>query len=252
MLWREALASLHLIEQQRYLNEFKISMIIPIHNVLDQEQLACVQSLLAQADWQDGLQTAGQQAALVKRNHQLAESSELSQYLGEMVLQALSTHPVFVSAALPLKIYPPMFNRYQQGETYGLHVDNAMRIVPGTPVRIRTDLSATLFLNEPEDYQGGELRIEGYSAAQEIKLSAGDLILYPSTLLHTVQPVLSGARLASFFWIQSMVRSHEQRELLFNLDQSVQSLIQQHDQQHEDVLRLSGIYQNLIRQWSDT
>lgn len=227
-------------------------MIIPIHNVLDKEQLVNIKKLLAGADWQNGLQTAGQQAALVKRNHQLAENSELSQYLGDIVLQALSTHPVFVSAALPLKIYPPMFNRYEQGETYGLHVDNAMRVVPGTPVRIRTDLSATLFLNEPENYHGGELRIEDNYAAQEIKLAAGDLILYPSTLLHTVQPVISGARLASFFWVQSMVRSHEQRELLFNLDQSVQSLIQQHDQQHQDVLRLSGIYQNLIRQWSDT
>lgn len=227
-------------------------MIIPIHNVLDQEQLAGVRKLLSDADWQDGLHTAGKQAASVKRNHQLPENSELAQYLGELILQALSAHPVFVSAALPLKIFPPMFNRYQQDETYGLHVDNALRVVPGTPVRIRTDLSATLFLNEPDEYHGGELRIEDNYAAQEIKLSAGDMILYPSTLLHTVQPVISGCRLASFFWIQSMVRSHEQRELLFNLDQSVQSLIQQHDSQHQDVLRLSGIYQNLIRQWSDT
>lgn len=227
-------------------------MIIPIHNVLDQEQLAGVRNLLSDADWQDGLHTAGQQAASVKRNHQLPENSELAQYLGELVLQALSANPVFVSAALPLKIFPPMFNRYQQDETYGLHVDNALRVVPGTPVRIRTDLSATLFLNEPDEYHGGELRIEDNYAAQEIKLSAGDMILYPSTLLHTVQPVISGCRLASFFWVQSMVRNHEQRELLFNLDQSVQSLIQQHDSQHQDVLRLSGIYQNLIRQWSDT
>lgn len=227
-------------------------MIIPIHNVLDQEQLAGVRNLLSDADWQDGLHTAGQQAASVKRNHQLPENSELAQYLGELVLQALSAHPVFVSAALPLKIFPPMFNRYQQDETYGLHVDNALRVVPGTPVRIRTDLSATLFLNEPDEYHGGELRIEDNYAAQEIKLSAGDMILYPSTLLHTVQPVISGCRLASFFWVQSMVRNHEQRELLFNLDQSVQSLIKQHDSQHQDVLRLSGIYQNLIRQWSDT
>ena len=227
-------------------------MIIPIHNVLDQEQLAGVRKLLSDADWQDGLHTAGKQAASVKRNHQLPENSELAQYLGDLILQALSAHPVFVSAALPLKIFPPMFNRYQQDETYGLHVDNALRVVPGTPVRIRTDLSATLFLNEPDEYHGGELRIEDNYAAQEIKLSAGDMILYPSTLLHTVQPVISGCRLASFFWIQSMVRSHEQRELLFNLDQSVQSLIQQHGSQHQDVLRLSGIYQNLIRQWSDT
>lgn len=227
-------------------------MIISIPQVLNEHEILSFQARLEKADWQDGLATAGNQASHVKRNHQLAERSELAQYLGDKVLQTLSQNPVFVSAALPLKIYPPMFNRYEQGETYGLHVDNAMRIVPGTPVRVRTDLSATLFLNAPDDYEGGELRIEDYYADQEIKLSAGDLILYPSTKVHTVLPVRSGKRLACFFWIQSMVKNHEQRELLFNLDQSVQALTQEHHGQHPEVLRLSGIYQNLIRQWADT
>ncbi|UZE94563.1 Fe2+-dependent dioxygenase [Alkalimarinus alittae] len=227
-------------------------MIISIENILNQEQLVHIRSLLAEADWQDGLLTAGQQASSVKYNQQLPQTSELNEYLGDQVLRGLSKHPMFISATLPLKIYPPMFNRYQTGNNYGLHVDNAMRVVPGTTVRVRTDLSATLFLNEPNEYEGGELRIEGQHDAREIKLNAGDMIIYPSTQRHTVKPVISGSRLASFFWIQSMVRNHEQRELLFNLDQSVQSLMTQHSQDHADVLRLTGVYQNLIRQWSDT
>lgn len=227
-------------------------MIIPIHNVLNPQRLVDIQARLQEAEWQDGLVTAGQQASVVKRNHQLPERDALTRKLGDEVLSALAMHPVFISAALPLKIYPPMFNRYQRGETYGLHVDNTLRVVPGTAVRVRTDLSATLFLSEPEDYDGGELRIEDHLGAREIKLAAGDMILYPSTQLHTVKPILSGCRFACFFWLQSMVRSHEQREVLFNLDQSVQSLIQQHGHEHEDVLRLSAIYQNLMRQFSDT
>jgi len=227
-------------------------MIISIENILSQEQLTHIRSLLSEANWQDGLLTAGQQASSVKSNQQLSETSELNEYLGFQVLEGLSKHPVFISAALPLKIYPPMFNRYHVGNSYGLHVDNAMRVVPGTAVRVRTDLSATLFLNDPDEYEGGELRIEGQHDAREIKLKAGDMIIYPSTQLHSVKPVISGSRIASFFWMQSMVRSHEQRELLFNLDQSVQSLMTLHSHDHSDVLRLTGIYQNLIRQWSDT
>lgn len=227
-------------------------MIIPIHHVLNQDQISDIQNTLRTAQWQDGTVTAGQQAASVKRNHQLPERDSLTRQLGDSVLSALAAHPVFISAALPLKIYPPMFNRYESGETYGLHVDNTLRVVPGTTVRIRTDLSATVFLSEPDDYTGGELRIEDHLGSREIKLSAGDMILYPSTQLHTVKPIISGCRYASFFWLQSMVRSHEQREVLFNLDQSVQSLILQHGQEHEDVVRLTGIYQNLLRQFSDT
>jgi PKHD-type hydroxylase len=227
-------------------------MIIPIHNVLNPQQLADIQASLRKAEWQNGLATAGQQAASVKRNHQLPESDALTRNLGDTILSALAVHPVFISAALPLKIYPPMFNRYEAGETYGLHVDNTLRVVPGTTVRVRTDLSATVFLSEPDAYRGGELTIEDQFGARDIKLSAGDMILYPSTQLHTVKPIMAGCRYASFFWLQSMVRSHEQREVLFNLDQSVQSLIQQHGHQHGDVLRLSAAYQNLMRQFADT
>ena len=227
-------------------------MIIPIHNVLNPQQLADIQASLRKAEWQNGLVTAGQQATSVKRNHQLPERDTLTRKLGDTILSALAVHPVFISAALPLKIYPPMFNRYEPGETYGLHVDNTLRVVPGTTVRVRTDLSATVFLSEPDDYRGGELTIEDQLGSREIKLAAGDMILYQATQLHRVTPIMAGCRYASFFWLQSMVRSHEQREVLFNLDQSVQSLILQHGQGHEDVLRLSAIYQNLMRQFADT
>ena len=227
-------------------------MIIPIHQVLNQQQISEIQDSLHKAQWQDGLVTAGQQSASVKRNHQLPERDALTRKLGDDILSALALNPVFISAALPLKVYPPMFNRYETGETYGLHVDNTLRVVPGAAVRVRTDLSATIFLSEPDDYAGGELRIEDHLGSREIKLAAGDMILYPSTQLHTVKPILAGCRYACFFWLQSMVRSHEQREVLFNLDQSVQSLILQHGQGHEDVLRLSAIYQNLMRQFADT
>lgn len=227
-------------------------MIIPIHNVLNPQQLADIQASLRKAEWQNGLVTAGQQATSVKRNHQLPERDTLTRKLGDTILSALAVHPVFISAALPLKIYPPMFNRYEPGETYGLHVDNTLRVVPGTTVRVRTDLSATVFLSEPDDYRGGELTIEDQLGSREIKLAAGDMILYQATQLHRVTPIMAGCRYASFFWLQSMVRSHEQREVLFNLDQSVQSLIQQHGHEHEDVLRLSAVYQNLMRQFAET
>ncbi|MCP5160904.1 MAG: Fe2+-dependent dioxygenase [Hahellaceae bacterium] len=227
-------------------------MIISIQEVFTQSEVAQILALMEEAEWVDGKVTAGAQATGVKQNQQLAENSPLSRQLGERIFQALSQHPVFISAALPLKIYPPMFNRYRQGETYGLHVDNAMRVVPGTLTRVRTDLSATLFLSEPASYEGGELCIEDHYGTHSIRLDAGDMILYPSTSRHQVMPVTSGARICSFFWIQSMVRNNDQREMLFDLDQSVQSLTQQHGYQHADVIRLSGLYQNLIRQWADT
>jgi PKHD-type hydroxylase len=157
-----------------------------------------------------------------------------------------------MSAALPLKIFPPMFNRYQGGETYGIHVDNAVRFVPGTPTRVRSDLSATLFLSEPEDYEGGELHIQEQFGEQKIKLAAGDMILYPSSSLHQVLPVIHGQRLACVLWIQSMVRDNEQRQMLFDLDQSIQSLSAEQGHQNSDVMRLTGIYQNLLRQWAET
>ncbi|GGB96689.1 PKHD-type hydroxylase [Marinobacterium zhoushanense] len=204
------------------------------------------------ADWVDGARTAGTQALGAKHNQQLDEQSPLARQLGDLILARLAQNPSFISAALPLKILPPMFNRYRDGGHYELHVDNAIRVVPGTITRVRTDLSATLFLSSPDEYDGGELEIEGKYGKQSIRLEAGDMILYPSTSLHRVRSVRSGARLAAFFWIQSMVRSHEQRELLFDLDSSVQSLTIKSGSDDVDVMRLSGLYHKLIQQWADT
>lgn len=227
-------------------------MIIPIRKVFSVEQVQKIRSYLDTAQWVDGAQTAGVQANAVKNNHQLSMDDDLCRQLSDTVLDALARHATFVSAALPQKIFPPMFNRYGVGETYGLHVDNAVRIVPGTATRVRTDLSATLFFSDPHEYEGGELQIEDKFGAHQVKLDAGDMILYPSTSLHRVKPVTKGCRISSFFWLQSMVRSHESRDVLFDLDQSIQSLTQLHGPQHEDVMRLSAIYQNLIQQWVDT
>ncbi|MDO6453600.1 Fe2+-dependent dioxygenase [Neptunomonas phycophila] len=227
-------------------------MIIPIHQVFTREQVSQIRGYLDDAEWVDGAETAGAQASSVKRNQQLSQDSALCQQLGDVVLDALARHSTFISVALPQKIYPPLFNRYSVGETYGLHVDNAIRVVPGTAVRVRTDLSATLFLSDPEEYEGGELTIQDKFGSHQVKLSAGDMILYPSTSLHRVEPITKGQRVSSFFWLQSMVRNHEQRDVLFDLDTSVQSLTSQHGHDHADVIRLSGIYQNLIQQWIDT
>ncbi len=227
-------------------------MIIPIHQVFTREQVSQIRGYLDDAEWVDGAETAGAQASSVKRNQQLSQDSALCQQLGDVVLDALARHSTFISAALPQKIYPPLFNRYSVGETYGLHVDNAIRVVPGTAVRVRTDLSATLFLSDPDEYEGGELTIQDKFGSHHVKLSAGDMILYPSTSLHRVEPITKGQRVSSFFWLQSMVRNHEQRDVLFDFDTSVQSLTSQHGHDHADVIRLSGIYQNLIQQWIDT
>ena len=227
-------------------------MLIVIPKVFTKAEIGLVQRQLDQADWQDGLLTAGEQARSVKRNQQLADNCVLAQKLGDVVLDALAQQPQFMSAALPLKIFPPMFNRYQGGETYGIHVDNAVRFVPGTPTRVRSDLSATLFLSEPEDYEGGELHIQEQFGEQKIKLAAGDMILYPSSSLHQVLPVIHGQRLACVLWMQSMVRDNEQRQMLFDLDQSIQSLSAEQGHQNTDVMRLTGIYQNLLRQWAET
>ncbi len=227
-------------------------MIIPIPAVLSKEEVALFHSHLDQAKWEDGSLTAGNQALNQKQNQQLQVDSDLARQLGDKILTSLARHPLFVSAALPLKILPPMFNRYDTGETYGFHVDNAIRIVPGTSVRIRTDLSATVFLSEPDEYEGGELEIQDSYGNHQVKLSAGDMILYPSTSLHQVRPITAGSRISSFFWIQSMIREHEQREILFDLDQSIQSLTMQHSHEHSDVVRLTASYHRLIRQLADT
>lgn len=230
-----------------------MQVIIPIQAVFTADEVSKIRSHLDNnADWQNGNATAGDQARQVKQNQQLPLDSKLAQQLGDIILSTLSQHPTFISAALPLRIFPPMFNRYRTGETYGLHVDNAIRYVPGNSTPIRTDLSATLFLCDPEEYEGGELVIEDNFGSQRIKLNAGDLVLYPSTSLHTVTPVSQGTRTCAVFWLQSMVRSNQQRETLFDLDQSVQALTTELGASHAEVVRLSGTYHNLIRQWADT
>lgn len=227
-------------------------MIIPISGVLSKDQVAQFRRHLDQANWQDGSLTAGAQALAQKQNRQLDVNSILAQQLSDKVLSVLARHPMFISAALPLKILPPMFNRYDSGDHYGFHVDNAIRIVPGSSIRLRCDLSATLFLSEPDEYQGGELEIEDSYGNHQVKLAAGDLILYSSTSLHRVRAIEQGQRTSAFFWLQSMIRDHEQREVLFDLDQSIQSLTLLHDHQHPDVIRLSSSYHRLIRQLADT
>lgn len=223
-------------------------MIVQIPAVLrpDQVQAAC--HALDQAPWVDGLATAGHQGARVKRNRQLAEGSPLARELGDIVLAALERHPLFISAALPNEVYPPMFNRYEGGETFGAHVDNAVRLLPGTGRKLRTDLSATLFLTEPDSYDGGELLIEDTYGAHSVKLPAGDLVLYPSTSLHRVEPVTRGARLASFFWVQSMVADEGERNLLFDLDTAIQRL-NRTGADDAARLQLTGCYHNLLRRW---
>ena len=203
------------------------------------------------AEWVDGRVTAGSQSGSVKHNNQLPEGSPGANQLGELVLEALSRAPLFISAAIPLKIFPPLFNRYVVGQHFGTHVDGAIRAVPGTPVRIRTDLSVTLFLAEPEEYDGGELTVEDHYGMHEVKLPAGDMVLYPSTSLHHVKPVTRGVRVASFFWLQSMIREDSARALLFDLDQTIQELCAERGMEDPACVRLTGIYHNLIRYWAD-
>lgn len=227
-------------------------MLLHIPHVLDAAALRRVQQCLleAEAPWVSGLATAGHQGAKVKRNRQLTEDSALARELGGLVLAALERNPLFISAALPARVYPPLFNRYEGGERFGNHIDNAVRLLPGgSGEKLRTDLSATLFLAEPESYDGGELLIEGSLGAQSVKLPAGDLLLYPATSLHRVEPVTRGARLASFFWVQSMVAEESQRTLLFDLDTAIQRLTQT-GADEAALLQLTGCYHNLLRQWA--
>ncbi|EIJ33584.1 Fe2+-dependent dioxygenase [Thiothrix nivea] len=226
-------------------------MLICIPNVLSKEQIAHCRAQLDAAEWVDGKTTAGGQAATAKHNLQLAQNSALAEEIGGLILDALAKSPQFISAALPLKIFPPMFNRYEGGGNYGIHVDNAIRYVPGTTVKVRTDVSTTVFFSEPEEYDGGELVIEDNYGAQEVKLAAGDMVVYPSTSLHQVRPVTRGARIASFLWTQSMVRDDGQRTLLYDLDQSIQELSLELGAGHPQTVRLAGIYHNLLRRWAD-
>ena len=222
-------------------------MLLAIPDVLSKEQLASFRAALDGATWVDGRATAGHQSARVKHNVQLAEDDPLSVRLGAVVLDALDRNPLFVSAALPRRVFPPLFNRYAEGQAFGVHVDNAIRVVKGAGVRVRTDLSATLFLSDPEEYDGGELSIEGGFGLQQVKLPAGHMVLYPASSLHRVEPVARGARLASFFWIQSMVRDDADRAVLFDLDQSIQRLAPE----HPSAIALTGVYHNLLRRWAD-
>lgn len=225
-------------------------MMLHVPEVLGRAQVAALRAALDAADWTDGRETVGPQGALVKRNRQLPEQSPLGRELGEVVLKALAAHPLFISAALPLRTVPPLFNRYEGGEHYGMHVDGAIRAVPGTFHSLRTDLSATLFLCEPQEYDGGELVVSDTYGTHEVKLQAGDLVLYPASSLHRVEPVTRGARTCAFFWCQSMVRDEGQRRMLFELDQNLQRLRERHG--HEDELvALTGHYHNLLRMWAE-
>jgi PKHD-type hydroxylase len=198
----------------------------------------------------DGRVTAGHQSARVKQNRQLPESHPIAEEIGDVILTALQRHPLFIAAALPLRVFPPLFNRYEGGESFGSHVDNSIRQINGTGHRIRTDLSATLFLSAPDEYDGGELLVEDTYGVHSVKLPAGHLVLYPSTSLHHVRPVTRGARIASFFWIQSMVRDDGERTLLFDLDTAIQRL-NQDAPDHPSALQLTGVYHNLLRRWAE-
>lgn len=225
-------------------------MLLHVPNVLTGEQVAECRRQLAAADWVDGRVTAGHQSAAAKDNGQLPESSPVARELGQLILSALERQPLFLAGALPLKIFPPLFNRYAGGQSFGNHVDNAIRRVRHTPDRVRTDISATLFLAAPSEYDGGELIIDDTYGSHSVKLPAGDLVLYPSTSLHRVQPVTRGARIASFFWIQSMVRDDGQRTLLLDLDLAIQRLgVDVKD--HPALVQLTGVYHNLLRRWAD-
>ena len=225
-------------------------MLLHIDNVLAPELAAGFRQALEAADWVDGRVTAGYQSAKAKHNLQLPEEHPLAHELGDRVLAAIQAHPLFMGAALPLKVFPPLFNRYDGGQSFGTHVDNAIRQVTGTPHRIRTDLSATLFLTNPEDYDGGELMIEDTYGTQSVKLPAGHMVLYPATSLHNVRPVTRGSRISSFFWIQSMIRDDGQRTLLFDLDMAIQRLATEAPD-HPTGVQLTGIYHNLVRMWAE-
>jgi len=225
-------------------------MLLQIPDVLTAEEVSRCRQVLEQAEWIDGRITAGHQSARAKDNMQLPEDHSAARQVGDLILGALQRSSLFMAAALPANHIPPLFNRYQGGQSFGTHVDNAIRQVTGTPHRVRTDLSATLFFANPEEYDGGDLVIEDTYGVHKVKLPAGHLILYPSTSLHHVVPVTRGARLASFFWIQSMVRDDGERTLLFDLDMTVQRLSQDLPENSATV-QLTGIYHNLLRRWAE-
>ena len=228
-------------------------MLVCIPEVLSKGDVAEFRRIMDAAEWEDGRSTAGAQSAMVKRNEQLPPDGELARKLGQRIIAALTKNPRFLAAAIPLHIFPPLFNRYaaSSGHHFGIHVDNAVRGDPLTGLRIRTDLSMTLFLAEPEDYDGGELVVEDTYGSHEVKLPAGDAVLYPSSSLHMVTPVTRGARVASFFWMQSMIRDAHVRSMIFDLDNVIQDLSGRLGRDDPETVKLTGIYHNLIRYWAE-
>ncbi|WP_028228212.1 Fe2+-dependent dioxygenase [Paraburkholderia ferrariae] len=226
-------------------------MMLHIPGVLSAEQVRQCREVLDAAHWIDGNATSGMQSAQVKRNEQLPEGSAAARTVGRAIEDALASHARFFSAALPLKVFPPLFNRYAGGDGFGTHVDNAIRLLRGSDFRVRSDLSATLFLADPESYDGGELCVDDTYGTHRVKLPAGDLVLYPASSLHRVTPVTRGVRVASFFWIQSMVRDDAGRSLLYQLDNDIQRLNAQQGTNDPTVVSLTGIYHNLLRRWAD-
>lgn len=226
-------------------------MMLHIPGVLTAEELADLRSRLAAGEWVDGRGTAGAQSGSVKNNLQIAPDSPLGKELSTFVLRKLGTNPLYNSAVLPLRLVPPLFNRYDVGMNFGAHVDNALRPIPGRGQRIRTDVSSTLFISDLDEYDGGELILHGPSEEKRVRLPAGDMIVYPTTALHTVTPVTRGSRWGSFFWAQSVIRSQEHRSILFDLDQSIMALTQSHGPKNAEVLRLTNVYHNLLRTWAE-
>jgi len=225
-------------------------MLLTIPGVLTPEEVSHARERLDDADWVDGRVTAGPQSARAKDNEQLPEDHPVGRQFGEVILSALGQNALFISAALPSKVFPPLFNRYRGGHSFGTHVDNAIRQIAGTSHRIRTDLSATLFLSSPDEYDGGDLQVEDTYGVHSVKLPPGDLVLYPSTSLHHVRPVTRGARVAAFFWIQSMVRDDGARTLLFDLDTAIQR-VNLDTPAHAAAVPLTGVYHNLLRRWAE-
>jgi PKHD-type hydroxylase len=226
-------------------------MLVCVPDVLSKAEVAEFRGIMDAAVWEDGRSTAGAQSAMVKKNEQLPPNGETSRRLGERVVKALAASPLFISAAIPRHIFPPLFNRYGVGQHFGVHVDNAVRGDHLTGLRIRTDLSVTLFLSDLDEYDGGELIVEDYYGSHDVKLPAGHLVLYPATSLHTVTPITRGARVASFFWLQSMIRDSHARSLIFDLDNAIQGLVPRLGRDDAELVKLTGIYHNLIRYWAE-
>lgn len=226
-------------------------MLIAIPQILTADQLTALRAMIDAAEWIDGAVTSGLQARMAKNNLQLPEDSEAARKGGQVIMAALQANPLFIAAALPHRLYPPMFNSYSGGQAFGNHVDNALRVRAGTDWRVRADLSMTIFLEPPENYDGGELVMETDFGPQQVKLSAGDGVLYPASSLHRVEPVTRGRRVASFFWIQSMVRDEVMRGNLFRMDRAIQTLAGTVGLDDPSVMALTGVYHNLLRHTAD-